>query len=107
MTPLQQIKAYDRRNIGGSERPALLEQTLYTMLNRTTYPRSCLEIILCDDGSSAAVQARARELPCDHFLLAKQNRGIGANSDSEIRTAKGNLFFISRMIGRAWGLRIA
>jgi GT2 family glycosyltransferase len=69
------------------ERLALLEQTLTTLLQSTTYPRSKLEIILCDDGSSPAVQSRARELPCDEFLLDERNRGIGANTNKGIRAA--------------------
>jgi glycosyltransferase involved in cell wall biosynthesis len=73
------------------ERPVLLGRTLATVLNAVTYPRSDMEIILCDDGSSPAVQARMRELPCDLFLFESRNRGIGANTNRGVRAAHADL----------------
>ena len=67
-----------------------LRQTLSSLLETATYPRSQLEIILCDDGSPAEIQYLMRELPCDRFLLSARNAGMGANANKGLREATGD-----------------
>jgi GT2 family glycosyltransferase len=66
-----------------------LTQTLSSLLKTATYPRSQLELILCDDGSPADIQGSMRELPCDRFLLSKKNAGMGSNANKGLREATG------------------
>jgi glycosyltransferase involved in cell wall biosynthesis len=72
------------------KRIELLRETINSFLATTTYPRSRLELILCDDGSSRAIQKRMRSLPCDAFLMADRNQGMGSNTNKGLHAAKGD-----------------
>ena len=67
----------------------LLELSLASFLSTAAYPRSQLELILCDDGSPAEMQERMRRMPFDKLLLDGKNRGVGANTNKGIKAAQG------------------
>jgi GT2 family glycosyltransferase len=71
----------------------LLRQTVRTFLETTTYPRDRLELIVCDDASPAAIQEQMRQLPCDVFLLAEKNGGMGRNTNKGFSAARGDYIF--------------
>ena len=47
----------------GYDRFDLLENTITSFLETTTYPRTSLELILCDDGSPVSVQIECERFP--------------------------------------------
>ncbi len=67
-----------------------LRETLYSLLATISYPRSSLELIVCDDGSAAAIQEQIARLPFDVFLLGRANRGMGANTNKGLQAASGH-----------------
>lgn len=67
----------------------LLRQTVTSLLDKVTYPRSSLELILCDDGSPSSIQEQMKALPFDMFLMSAQNRGMAHNTNKGIRAASG------------------
>jgi glycosyltransferase involved in cell wall biosynthesis len=71
----------------GYKRPHLLKKTVETLLAKVSYKP--LEMILCDDGSPAAMKEQMRQLPFDVFLLADRNEGMGRNTNKGIQAAKG------------------
>jgi glycosyltransferase involved in cell wall biosynthesis len=73
----------------GYRRPELLERTVESLLRVTQYRP--LELILADDGSPSDMQERMRKLPFDRFVMASQNRGLGANANAGLRAASGEM----------------
>jgi len=71
------------------DRLALLRRTVSSFLNKSTYPRTSLELILCDDGSPQSVQEQMRTLPFGLFLMSSQNCGIAHNTNKGLRAASG------------------
>jgi hypothetical protein len=49
-----------------------------------------LELILCDDGSPEEIQSEMKKIEFDKYLLAKKNKGMGANANKGILAAKGD-----------------
>jgi GT2 family glycosyltransferase len=71
------------------DRLPILQETVTAFLERCTYPRDRLQLILCDDGSPLQVQAAMQNLPFDKFLFAKKNEGLGKNTNKGIKAADG------------------
>ena len=71
------------------DRLPILQKTVSDFLERCTYPRDKLQLILCDDGSPQPVQDEMRKLPFDKFLFAKTNEGLGKNTNKGIKLADG------------------
>lgn len=67
----------------------LLKKTFDSFLKNTDYPREKLELILCDDGSPAHIQAEMKKLKFDKYLCAKKNEGMAANVNKGILAAAG------------------
>jgi GT2 family glycosyltransferase len=74
----------------GYNRVELLKRTIRSFLKTATYPRTSMELILCDDGSPISAQKQMQLLPFDRFLLSVENRGIGHNTNKGIRAATGD-----------------
>lgn len=69
------------------ERVHLLRRTLESFIRNTDYPH--LELVVSDDGSSAAVQREIRTMPFDKVVLAPRNRGTGSNYNAGQRRCSG------------------
>lgn len=69
------------------ERVHLLRRTLESFIRNTDYPH--LELVVTDDGSSAAVQQDIRTMPFDKIVLAPRNRGTGSNYNAGQRNCSG------------------
>ena len=67
-----------------------LVATVKSLIARLAYPRTDLELIVCDDASDAHNRDIAQRLPVDHVLTAKRNQGLGANTNKGIRAATGD-----------------
>jgi len=65
----------------------LLADTIESLKAHCNYPR--LEWIVCDDGSPRRVQEKIELLPFDHYLLARENGGIGFNTNKGMKVATG------------------
>ena len=72
------------------KRHHLLKRTLDSLLENTDYPRSRLELIVCDDGSDSETQAEIRKMPFDRYCLSLKNQGMGANTNRGLRLAEGD-----------------
>lgn len=72
------------------KRIELLKRTIASFMSNTAYPRGRLELILCDDGSPAAIQEEMKKLKIDKFLFAKKNEGMAANVNKGIISATGD-----------------
>lgn len=68
-------------------RLSLLSRTLSSFRVRTSYPN--LQLVVADDGSPAEVQGEIRKLPFDDFVLARNNKGLGANANAGIAQCRG------------------
>jgi len=67
----------------------ILRKSFYLFLNRCTYPRERLELILCDDCSPSCVQTELRKMPFDKHIISNKNTGLGNNTNNGIRAASG------------------
>lgn len=74
----------------GYKRPDLLKQTVESLLQKTSYPRHRLELVLSDDGSPPDLQAQMRELPFDVFCFSSRNAGLGRNCNKGLLASSGD-----------------
>ena len=65
-----------------------LRDTYWSLREICRYPN--LEWIVCDDGSSAAIQTQIRKLAFDQYLLSERNQGMGANTNKGLLAANGD-----------------
>ncbi|MGA9751482.1 MAG: glycosyltransferase [Acidobacteriota bacterium] len=69
-------------------RPDLLSRSLEAL--RSALSSGHVEYIVCDDGSPKEMQDRIGALPADSFVLARENRGLGANQNAAVAHSRGD-----------------
>jgi glycosyltransferase involved in cell wall biosynthesis len=70
------------------KRPDLLSRSFESL--RSALSSEHLEYIVCDDGSPKEMQDRIRALPADTFVIARKNRGLGANQNAAVAHSRGD-----------------
>lgn len=67
----------------------LLKKTYESFKANTDYPRTSLELILCDDGSSKNIRQQMQALEFDKYLFSDKNKGMAANVNKGILESSG------------------
>jgi len=73
-------------------RPELLARTVHSFLQHTKYPQ--LELVVTDDASTPNARRAITELPFHVFVLADENRGLGANLNAGLRRCSGRYILV-------------
>lgn len=69
------------------KRVDLLKRSLNSFVQNTDYPY--LELVAADDGSPARMQNEIQKLPFNKVCFSPRNRGLGANTNTGLRSCTG------------------